>query len=153
LSRQDLNADPLVGGKVAATKKALQRLVKRGLIEVAEQAVKAGCPPIHLYRAVLSFTSSSCVRGETELVSSEGHIPSAGTDETGDSLCPVSEGVPGVELVELDRGHLLPEDTTCPQADPSVEAESAAKGHSGQYPHARAELDKLDDEATAFWKE
>jgi hypothetical protein len=142
-----------VGGKVAATKKALQRLVKRGLIVVADQQKVPTGAPIHLYRAVLSSTSSSCARGETELVSSEGHIPSAGTDETGDSLCPVSEGVPGLKVVELDRGHFLREDTACPQANPSAEAESEAKGHSGQYPRARAELDKLDDEAASFWKE
>ncbi len=153
LTRQDLNSDPLVGGKVAATKKALQRLAKRGLIVVADQQKVPTGAPVNLYRAVLSSISSSYARGETDLMSSEGQIPSAGTDQTGDSLCPVSEGVPSLEVTELERGHLLSEDTTCPQADPSIGADFERMGHSGEYPRARVELDKLAQEAAATWEE
>jgi hypothetical protein len=153
LTRQDLDTDKLVGGKVAATKKALQRLVKRGLIEVAEQAAGAGCPPIHLYRAVLSSTSSSCARGEIQNVSPIKQNASAGTEVDGDTPCPQDEGVPKPTVKPLGRGHIAEGDTPCLQADPSAGAESGLRGHSGEYPRARAELDKLDDEATAFWKE
>jgi hypothetical protein len=42
LSRSDLAADPLCGGSVTAIRKALQRLVSRGLIEVAGTAPSSG---------------------------------------------------------------------------------------------------------------
>ena len=34
MSRQDLNADPVVGGSVSAIQKTLQRLENRGVVEV-----------------------------------------------------------------------------------------------------------------------
>ena len=56
----DLAADPLCGGKVAAIRKALQRLTSRGLIEVV--GTKAtGARPSNLYLAVLSRPRDMCV--------------------------------------------------------------------------------------------
>jgi hypothetical protein len=153
LSRQDLNADPLVGGKVAATKKALQRLVKRGLIEVADQMDVPTGSPLYLYRAVLSTTSSSCARGEIQSVSPREENASAGTKVDGDTPCTQDKDVPDLTVKALGRGHIAEGDTPCLQADPSGKAENGPRGHSGEYPRARAELDKLDDEAASFWKE
>ena len=149
LTRQDLNSDPLVGGKVAATKKALQRLEKRGLIEVAEQAAKGGCPPIHLYRAVLSFSSSSCARGEIQKMSSREQNASGGTEVLGDSPCPQDGGVPKLTGEPLGRGHIAEGDTPCLQANPSGGAENAPLGHSGEYPRARISL----EDASASWSD
>ena len=55
MSRADLAADPLCGGSVAGIRKGLQRLVSRGLIEVAGSAQGSkGGSPVQTYRAVLS---------------------------------------------------------------------------------------------------
>jgi hypothetical protein len=153
LSRQDLNSDPLVGGKVAATKKALQRLVKRGLVVVPNQQEVPEGSPLYLYQAVLSIPSTTRGRGEIEIVSPGGQIPSAGTDEGGDTPSGTEEGVPTPSDSAGGWGHSSTEDTHCLHPDPSTGAENGRWGHSGEYPRARAELDKLDDEATAFWKE
>jgi replicative DNA helicase len=62
LTRSDLASDPLCGGSVAAIRKALQRLVSRGLLE-AEEAPRsrgAGKAPL-FYRAVLSRDMSRSV--------------------------------------------------------------------------------------------
>jgi hypothetical protein len=153
LTRQDLNSDPLVGGKVAATKKALQRLAKRGLLEVAEEVAGIGSPPIHMYRAVLFISSTTRGRGETDLVSSTGQIASAGTEVDGDTLCPLLEGVPDPTGAEDSRGHIADEDTACLHAKTSAGAESSSGGHSGEYPHARLEVNKLALDAAATWEE
>ena len=55
LSRPELAADPLCGGSVAGIRKGLQRLVSRGLIEIAGSAQGSkGGSPVKTYRAVLS---------------------------------------------------------------------------------------------------
>ena len=153
LTRQDLNSDPLVGGKVAATKKALERLKKRCLIEVAEQAAGIGSPPIHMYRAVLSIPSTTRGRGEIEIVSPTGHIASAGTEVDGDTPCPQVGGVPNPTGTGGSRGHIADGDTPCPQPNPSGGAESGPRGHQMEYPHARADLERMQQKAAAIWDE
>ena len=55
MSRADLAGDALCGGSVAGIRKGLQRLVSRGLIEVAGSAQGSkGGSPVQTYRAVLS---------------------------------------------------------------------------------------------------
>jgi len=138
---------------VAATKKALQRLVKRGLVVVPNQQEVPEGSPLYLYQAVLSIPSTTRGRGETEIVSPGGQIPSAGTDEGGDTPSGAEEGVPTPPESAGGWGHSSTEDTPCLHPDPSAGAENGRWGHSGEYPRARAELDKLDAEATSFWKE
>jgi hypothetical protein len=143
LRQTDLNADPLVGGRVAATKKALQRLVKRGLIEVAESvAGPRGSTAIH-YRAVLvqGDTHTTCARGEGKDVSPGGHSPCAAMDRPGDTPPVENESVPrsevGLKRDDATGGHLPPEEASCPPVKASRAKGSATGGHSGEYPHAR----------------
>lgn len=59
LSRADLNADPLVGGSVAAIRKTLQRLVNRGVVEVVEskqRSAHTGGKKEHFYKALRGGT-------------------------------------------------------------------------------------------------
>jgi hypothetical protein len=62
LTRSDLASDPLCGGSVAAIRKALQRLVSRGLVAVEEapRSRDAGSAP-NMYLAVLSRDMSRSV--------------------------------------------------------------------------------------------
>ena len=61
-TRVELNADPIVGGRVTAIRKALQRLEKRGLISVSGKTQgKAGGRPQHVYRAILSSSRGEVV--------------------------------------------------------------------------------------------
>jgi len=57
-TRAELNADPIVGGKVKAISKALERLVKRELVRVHESVPAArGGRAVNHYQAVLSSSS------------------------------------------------------------------------------------------------
>lgn len=89
-TRADLNADPIVGGRVSAVRKALQRLEKRGLIEIStETHPKTGGKPVQHYRAVLS--SSRVVVGRGCPI---GEKPCAGTDLAmgHQEACPIEDG-------------------------------------------------------------
>lgn len=149
LTREELDHDPVVGGRVTATRKALQRLVKRGLIVVEDAPGKR-----NQYRAVLSDTSFTRVRGEIPRVSHFEQIPSAGTEVVWDTQ--VGQGV-GVPLGERGKvgdlctgtsevGHPPEWDTPCPTSDTSAGAGSGQVGHSGQYPpaHAKGSAPALD---------
>ena len=89
LSRHDLNADPLVGGSVAAIKKTLQRLENRGVVEVETKEGKK------LYRALRSSARGESVTG--------GQVPLKSVDDSisrGDTSSPESECPP----VDLSAG-------------------------------------------------
>jgi hypothetical protein len=61
-TRVELNADPIVGGRVTAIRKALQRLEKRGLISVSGKTQsKTKGRPQHVYRAILSSSRGEVV--------------------------------------------------------------------------------------------
>ena len=136
-TRSQLNSDPIVGGKVEAIRKSLQRLEKRGLIEVKHS------PSGNLYKAVLA-------RGEVSY-----RCPTLGKDSGGaengmgqtpgtDPSCPT----PGTETS-------CP--TPCPTPDPSAGTGSALNGTSGTYPRAREdrtpeELEDLRNAAFDLWK-
>jgi hypothetical protein len=61
-TRIELNADPIVGGRVTAIRKALQRLEKRGLISVSVKTHrKTGGRPEHVYKAILSSSRGEVV--------------------------------------------------------------------------------------------
>lgn len=152
LSRQDLDADPLLGGTVAATRKALQRLEKRGLIRVVEaiQLPKGGVP-LNMYQAVLSTTRG---RGETAEGVPHEQNPSAGTDLQWDAPPKTQGGVPSVDgshqSAPKAMGHPLQNKQGCPNADPSAGAGSAHLGHPTEYPRARR---GSLEEATEAWDE
>lgn len=152
LSRQDLDADPLLGGTVAATRKALQRLEKRGLIRVVEaiQLPKGGIP-LNMYQAVLSTTRG---RGETAEGVPQEQNPSAGTDLQWDAPPKTQGGVPSVDgshqSAPKAMGHPLQNKQGCPNANPSAGAGSAHLGHPTEYPRARR---GSLEEATEAWDE
>ncbi|MFZ9095540.1 MAG: AAA family ATPase [bacterium] len=153
-SRTDLNSDPVVGGKVAAIQKSLQRLLKRGLIEIVMTTPKKrGGSPIQHYRAVLAC-------GEDGDMCPPGAKPSAGADSAG--------GQPGGHTAKSANvstcsdepgGHSGSKTGGCPPAKPSAGAESAPGGHSGQYPRARddertkQELDSLMEQGWNMWND
>jgi hypothetical protein len=143
LRQADLNSDPLLGGRVAATKKALQRLVKRGLIEAVDGVPGPRGSTVFHYRAVLvqSDTSTTRARGEAKKVSPSGHFPCAAVDRLGDTPPVEKEGVPqsesGSDGGGATGGHIPENDPPCPPVKGSRTKGSATGGHSGEYPHAR----------------
>ena len=155
MSRTDLNADKLVGGKVAAIRKSLQRLVKRGLIEKVGTAPSPdGKNSYDVYKAVLA-------RGEVGRECPTLEEPSGGA-ETGVGhkvgQPPISEDVSHPELSEPDQGGTLSaEPEECPIPKPSADAGSAKVGQPEQYPRAREEerskeeLDVLKQDAWNMW--
>ena len=113
VTRQELNADPLVGGSVAAIKKTLQRLENRGVIEILEKPNPAGGDPIKLYRSL-----QSSPRGE---IISGGQVPLKSVDDSS------SRG---------DTNSLEPE---CPPVDLSAGASSEDGETLSPSPRARTE--------------
>jgi hypothetical protein len=147
LRQADLNSDPLVGGRVTATKKALQRLVKRGLIEVAESVPgPRGSTTFH-YRAVLVHgdTHTTRTRGEGKNVSPGGHFPCAAMDRPGDTPPVENESVPRSEGGSggggATGGHIASEAPPCPPVKASRTNGFADRGTLSEYPHAREALD------------
>ena len=63
-TREELNADALCGGSVAAIRKSLLRLTKRGLIHVIEtKGSDKGGKPVNVYQAVISLCGEREERG------------------------------------------------------------------------------------------
>ena len=116
-TRADLNADPLVGGKVAAIRKSLQRLEKRGLIEVRHS------PQGNIYKAVLA-------RGE--VVDSRPTLGKASNDEESGTGQP-HETQPVCPTPAIKD----PVPPLCPKPEPSGGEESTMNGTFGEYPRAR----------------
>ena len=125
VTREELNSDALVGGRVAAIKKALQRLVKKGLVEEWKEEGRYGKKH---YKAVLA-------RGEGGGESPPSKNPVTGTPPRGDNdggqaICPVSK----------PKGDTpVDEKPACPPSEPSTGAGSALRGQPDKYPHARTE--------------
>jgi len=147
-TRSELNADPIVGGKVAAIRKSLHRLEKRGLIEVVDVVPnESGGKPTYHYKAVLAC---GALPGSVPLQ----QTPSAGTDEQWDTIKEKTE-VSHSEMV--DAGSTAPNETPsekteqCPIAKPSDDKGSAPMRHSEQYPRARGENEeRTPDELKAI---
>jgi len=105
MTQKDLNADPLVGGSVAAIQKTLQRLVNRGVIEVVEATQRSS------HKGGKKELAYQALRGESSKVSALNQTPSAGTVlqsdtlsseqtcpiETGETACGQSDNSPGTE--------------------------------------------------------
>jgi len=148
-TREELNSDPICGGSVAGIKKSLQRLEKRGLIEVVgtrEGSKKGGSRP-NVYQAVVASS-----RGEVVEVCPPRQKPCGDKDLAGGHVGNFQESVP----LAGGGGHIASKTKGCPTAEPS---DTNSFGHgdtSGTYPHAReerseAELQSLMEEAARAW--
>ena len=134
-TKQGLIDDPLVGsgsGNKSATAitKSLQRLEKRGLIEVETTTPnpgRGGRPTQH-YKAVLA-------RGDRQESVHKPQTPSAGTDEQVDN----QEKKDEVSTSPEPSGQPRAESEECPLAPPLQEKGSAPKGQPDNYPPARTE--------------
>lgn len=134
-TRADLNADPLCGGSVAAVRKSLQRLLKRGLIEtVSGDKTNQKGSPEHSFRAVLSSS-----RGEgafscpTKPNPSDTNGSKVGQGGGTPAMCPTKDRgvVAGTEAPSDLSGTLSEKTGGCPTLDPSDTNGSAQVGHSG----------------------
>lgn len=146
-TRAELCADPLCGGSVAAIRKALQRLAKRGLVRVARTSPRSrgGCPENH-YEAVLQVSP----RGDIVCSSPNGEKPSAGAGSaTGQTLgqegvCPTAQPEFSTDSAEFSTDQAQPvenhpqeavftgthpqETAECPSVKPSRTKGSASLG-------------------------
>ena len=112
VTRQELNADPLVGGSVSAIKKTLQRLENRGVVEVEEVMKKKG-KMTKLYRAVTDSPRGEIIDG--------GQVP----------LNPVHDS--------KKTGDTSQKFSECPPSRSSAGASSEATGTVSPSPRARTE--------------
>ena len=94
VSRQELNADPLVGGSVAAIKKTLQRLENRGVVEVMQKPSPKGSP-IKLYRAIRVRPRGESVEGGRGSQIPVDTSKTEGDTSTPSESCPPSVLSPG----------------------------------------------------------
>ena len=138
-THSDLNADPVVGGKTDAIRKALQRLVKRGLVTEVPGVGRYGKKS---YQAVLAC-------GEVAYVCPTLENPDTGTDLRVDNV-PESKEVSSLDsAVSVEVGQPVLDGGACPASEPSTGADSGQVGHSGQYPRAR-EMDRTKEESDAL---
>ena len=145
LSRADLAADPLCGGSVTAIRKALQRLVSRGLVDVAGTTHSSG-GAASLFQAV-SASRDMCVNMCPTL-----EKPSQGLESGVGQPSGVSHPVPPLgERV----GTRWDTDTGCPTPEAS---DANGSGRVGQVFEASPkgertseELDQLMEEAARVW--
>ena len=125
VTREELNSDALVGGRVTAIKKSLQRLEKRGLIVSLQEPGRYGKK---LYKAVLA-------RGEGGEECPPDDFPSPGTDPRGDN-----DGGNGESVTPYSkRGRVSENPPSCPPSESSAGAGSDHGGRLDNYPRAREE--------------
>jgi hypothetical protein len=146
ITRSELAADPLCGGKVAAIHKALQRLTSRGLVEVVGTQA-TGARPSNLYLAVLSRPRDMCVK-ECPILEK----PSGGLES--------KSGQPS-EVSEFERATGAPpaanqdSPTPCPDSLRSHTSGSADVGQVSPIPpkteRTSAELEALKRAAADAW--
>ena len=156
ISRTELNADPIVGGNVAAIRKSLQRWVSRGLITTQEEAVpgKKGGKARVLYTAVVAQPPHTRVRGEVEESVPFREEPSDGAASAMGQAMGQQPKLEGVSHSPKSNGTLSEKEAECPIAKAPDIKGSASMGQSDQYPRARrsfAEIDRLRREAGSKW--
>jgi AAA domain/Primase C terminal 2 (PriCT-2)/Bifunctional DNA primase/polymerase, N-terminal len=151
-TREELNSDAVCGGSVAAIRKSLQRLEKRGLIQVSEvlPAGKGG-RPVNVYQAVVALSrgegEKECPLDQTTSIcngSAMGHTPAA------EAECPTSKGAGETGGTQTQKSK------PCPIADPLQDKGSEQVDTSETYPRVReerseAELSTLMEEAARLW--
>ena len=156
ISRTELNADPIVGGNVAAIRKSLQRWVSRGLITTQEEAVpgKKGGKARVLYTAVVAQPPHTRVRGEVEESVPFKEEPSDGATSAMGQAMGQQPKLKGVSHSPQSNGTLSEKEAGCPIAKAPDTKGSASMGQSDQYPRARRsfeEIDRLMREAGSKW--
>ena len=157
ISRTELNADPIVGGNVAAIRKSLQRWVGRGLITAQEEAVpsKRGGKARVLYTAVVEQPPHTRVRGEVEeSVPLEQNSSDDKTSAMGQAMGQTQK-LEKVSHSSVSNGTASEKQAVCPIAKAPDTKGSAPMGQSDQYPRARRsseELRQLRKNAQGSWK-
>lgn len=151
MSRKDLNADPLVGGNISAIRKALQRLMNRGVLEArALQGNKPGKQELE-YRSLR-------VRGGMGQVGKKGQTPCNNELSKWDSPiqeqgCPIQDSDTGA-----DKWDTSSKNSECPIQEPSAGAGSDVDKKVSHTPRAREaertseELQKSLDAAHKMWE-
>ena len=137
ITKTELNSDPLVGGRVQAIKKSLQRLEKKGLIVSIQEPGRYGK---RLYKAVLA-------RGEGGGGCPPSDSPSPGMDPRGDN----DGGQGNVSPLKPEGGQLVEDSDTCPPSEPCAGAESGQGGQADTYPRARTEEETNGTMNTKQW--
>jgi hypothetical protein len=153
----ELHSDPQCGGSVVAIRKALQRLMARGLVESAvEPHPEKKGTKVNRYFAVLSrdMCSSKCPTTpkpsvEQEIVVGQG----VGVSQHSEGDLEPSKPSQSLRSVELPKvvGH----QKTCPTTLPSVDADSECWDTNSVTPQeterSKAEIDTLIEDARSFW--
>jgi hypothetical protein len=156
-TQADLHSDPQCGGSVVAIRKALQRLMARGLVESAvEPHPEKKGTKVNRYFAVLSrdMCSSKCpttpkLSVEQEIVVGQG----VGVSQHSEGDLEPSKPSQSSRSVELPKvvGH----QKTCPTTLPSVDADSECWDTNSVTPQeterSKAEIDTLIEDARSFW--
>ena len=147
MTRTDLNADPLVGGSIAAIKKTLQRLENRGVLEVTERPSPKG--PVKLYSALRAWGES--VKGGQASQTPCNDSKTRGDTRAGTSTCP-----PIPEAAGETRGDNSGPESKCPPTESSAGAGSDPEETLSLHPRAREErpadqIARLSDEAWNVW--
>jgi hypothetical protein len=153
----ELHSDPQCGGSVVAIRKALQRLMARGLVESAvEPHPEKKGTKVNRYFAVLSrdMCGSKCPTTpkpsvEQEIVVGQGVRVSQHSEGDLEPSKP-SQSFRSVELPKV-VGH----QKTCPTTLPSVDADSECWDTNSVTPQeterSKAEIDTLIEDARSFW--
>jgi len=146
LSRADLAADPLCGGSVTAIRKALQRLVSRGLVEVVGTTQSSG-GAASLFQAV-SASRDMCVNSCPTL-----EKPSGGLESGVGQPPEVSQRVPPLAAKD---GTGWDTAKGCPTPESSDTSASGGMGQlldgSPRGERTSEELDRLMQEAARLWE-
>jgi hypothetical protein len=156
-TREELNSDALCGSSVAAIRKSLQRLEKRGLIWVSgTRKTEKGGRVVNVYQAVVAKDLEPSSRGEVveecpvSQTTSGSNGSAMGHSPTSEPGCPTSGSV-----VDLP-GTLPTKSEPCPIADPLPCNQYGQVDTSETYPHAREErsadeIAALVEDARSFW--
>ena len=148
-TREEMNADALCGGSVAAIRKSLQRLEKRGLVRVLEtRASDKGGRPVNVYQAVVASRGEGEKGGPTDQTTCSSNGLAMGHEAEIDEVCPTRS----------TDGTLLRKQPGSPIADRLQRSRSEQMDPSDTYLPAReqrersgAEMDALKQAAMDTW--
>jgi hypothetical protein len=151
-TREELNGDTVCGGSVAAIRKALQRLEKRGLIRVSEVLPGGrGGRPINVYQAVVALS-----RGEVEKECPTDQTTSICSGSAMGQASVLKMECPTTEIPKTPSGTKIKKFEPCPIVDPLQDKGFEQVDTPGMYPRVReerseAELQNLMEEAARLW--
>ncbi len=140
-TREEMNADALCGGSVAAIRKSLQRLEKRGLVRVFEtRASDKGGRPVNVYQAVVASRGEGEKGGPTDQTTCSSNGLAMGHCTENEGLCPT----------DLVDGTLSQKQTGSPIAKPLRCSGYEQMDPSDTYLPARGKEQRSDDELEAL---